>query len=227
MVPDKKSWEKACKFMSKTVEERLNEVRDTLADARGPGFWSKWLSWKSSTNENNVNSEIQKQLHQILVEHPEHKLGLLDDDITVVRRAAESSGISDLNVDLIREQWRLIYREHFLERMQHASNDCFTFYANYKQGFNDGEVDCQAVVLFYRLQKMLELSCNALRQQITNTEQRRLEREIKDVLDDWAQEPEKKKEFLTGRRVELAEELSKIFLTGLFLMIESNFFRAS
>ena len=35
---------------------------------------------------------------------------------------------------------------------------------------------------------MLSITANALRQQIVNIEVRRLEREIKDVLDDYAQD---------------------------------------
>ena len=43
-----------------------------------------------------------------------------------------------------------------------------------------------------------------------NREARRLEREIKDVLEEFCQDPEKKEKLLTGRRVQLAEELSEI-----------------
>lgn len=56
---------------------------------------------------------------------------------------------------------------------------------------------------------MLNITANALRQQIINIEVRRLEREIKDILDDYAQDHQFKKQLLTGKRVELAEELSK------------------
>ena len=58
---------------------------------------------------------------------------------------------------------------------------------------------------------MLRVTANALRQQVMNREARRLEREIKDVLEEFSQEPEKKIKLLTGRRVLLAEELSKYY----------------
>jgi optic atrophy protein 1 len=72
-------------------------------------------------------------------------------------------------------------------------------------------LDCHDVVLFWRLKRMVEITCNSLRQQIINIEVRRLEREVKEILDDFSDDETIKIELLKGKRVELAEELSKIF----------------
>jgi optic atrophy protein 1 len=63
---------------------------------------------------------------------------------------------------------------------------------------------------------MLNITANALRQQIVNIEVRRLEREMKDILDDYAQDQNLKKQLLRGKRVELAEDLSKNSFIYLF-----------
>lgn len=212
MVPDKRAWESACNFFLKAVDHRLAEIEQQLREARGPGMLSRWVRWLHQTPENAINEGIQNQLRLVLLDNPDHKSELLNDDITVVKRALEATGTKDLSTDAIREQWLMIYRSHFLNRLQQTIRDCYPFFQNYKMGnVSDFEIDCHSIVLFYRLQKMVELSCNALRQQITNTEQRRLEKEIKEVLDDWSQEVPKKKELLMGRRVDLAEELSWFF----------------
>ena len=59
---------------------------------------------------------------------------------------------------------------------------------------------------------MIRVTANALRQQIINREARRLDKEIKEVLDEFSDDEDKKAQLLTGKRVTLAEELSKFLL---------------
>ncbi|XP_036880060.1 dynamin-like GTPase OPA1, mitochondrial isoform X4 [Manis javanica] len=71
-------------------------------------------------------------------------------------------------------------------------------------------LECNDVVLFWRIQRMLAITANTLRQQLTNTEVRRLEKNVKEVLEDFAEDSEKKVKLLTGKRVQLAEDLKKV-----------------
>ncbi|KAL3993981.1 Dynamin-like 120 kDa protein form S1 domain protein [Acanthocheilonema viteae] len=210
VVPDHRSWDNTIEFMTSAIRDRLSETRKLIDESRGPSFWARWIYWKTPTAENNLADAVQEELKNILMQNPDHPQSLLDDDLTIIRRNLEAKGLKELSNELVRKHWKLIYREHFLERQYQTAVECRNFYPHYKLGFDDTDVDCQAVVLFYRIQKMIDLTCSALRQQITNTEQRRLEKEIKDVLDEWAHDIDKKKEYLTGRRVELAEELKQV-----------------
>lgn len=136
------------------------------------------------------------------------------------------------------------------------------------------QLECNDVVLFWRIQRMLVITANTLRQQLTNTEGkesdvwmrsswhwtsnlclflcywdrknpsllvyrlcnvalsrsiscfpgywcwlccyvlvfavRRLEKNVKEVLDDFGEDMERKTHLITGRRVQLAEDLSKM-----------------
>ncbi|CAI4224118.1 unnamed protein product [Auanema sp. JU1783] len=210
VVPDRKAWESACNFMLKTAQARLEHIEKKLSEARGPSLFSKWVYWMTPSADNHFASAAQDEITQIFETDPEHKQALTDEDITVIRRSLESKGFIEMPVDIIRQQWKLMFKRHFLKRIIQSSRDCQGFYQHYKQGLHANELDCQAVILFYRIEKMLFLTCNALRQQITSTEQRRLEKEIKEVLDDWSQDAPVKKKLLKGRRVDLAEELKQV-----------------
>ncbi|KAI6184100.1 hypothetical protein M3Y97_00560200 [Aphelenchoides bicaudatus] len=210
-IPDKKTWESACTFMRTATQTYLEKTRNALQEARGPGFFDKWVKWKSPAYENLVSENLQNELRKILNQNEDHSAMLTDEDITVVKRALEVKQLADVTNDTIYKEWKAVFREFYLERLLQASHECQNYYQSYKQGFTpDSDLDCQNVVLFHRLKKMLDLSTNALRQQISNTEQRRLEREVKEILDDWAQDQDIKKKYLIGRRVELAEELKRV-----------------
>ncbi|CAF5186497.1 unnamed protein product [Rotaria magnacalcarata] len=57
---------------------------------------------------------------------------------------------------------------------------------------------------------MIEITSNAIRQQISNIETRRLEREVKEILDDFSADETRKINLLKGKRVDLAEELKRV-----------------
>uniref|UniRef100_A0A914VQK9 Dynamin-like GTPase OPA1, mitochondrial n=1 Tax=Plectus sambesii TaxID=2011161 RepID=A0A914VQK9_9BILA len=210
VVPDKYSWDQALKFMQEVVRKRLELTKSQLSEAKGPGTWDSWVRWKKSTEDHRIAQALDTELRALIASDPDHPQSLKDDDFTVVRRNLETKGVSHVPTETIRLVWKLVYKQHFLERAMQSTHECKNFFYHYKKGFNESDVDCQAVVLFWRVQKMLNLTSTALRQQITNTEQRRLEKEIKEVLEDWSQEKEKKKALLVGRRVELAEELKTV-----------------
>lgn len=71
------------------------------------------------------------------------------------------------------------------------------------------KVNCADIVLFWRIQQVIKVTANALRQQIINREARRLDKEIKNVLDEFSDDEQRKEHLLIGKRVTLAEELSE------------------
>uniref|UniRef100_A0A5G2QP34 Dynamin-like GTPase OPA1, mitochondrial n=1 Tax=Sus scrofa TaxID=9823 RepID=A0A5G2QP34_PIG len=110
----------------------------------------------------------------------------------------------------IKDTWHQVYRRHFLKTALNHCNLCRRGFYYYQRHFVDSELECNDVVLFWRIQRMLAITANTLRQQLTNTEVRRLEKNVKEVLEDFAEDSEKKVKLLTGKRVQLAEDLKKV-----------------
>ncbi|KAM7133294.1 dynamin-like GTPase OPA1, mitochondrial isoform 4-T4 [Molossus nigricans] len=110
----------------------------------------------------------------------------------------------------IKDTWHQVYRRHFLKTALNHCNLCRRGFYYYQRHFVDSELECNDVVLFWRIQRMLAITANTLRQQLTNTEVRRLEKNVKEVLEDFAEDGEKKVKLLTGKRVQLAEDLKKV-----------------
>lgn len=77
----------------------------------------------------------------------------------------------DVDNDFIRDTWHPVYRRHFLRRSLAKAYDCRKAYYAYHQGL-EGELgmDCNDIVLFWRIQQMIRITANALRQQVMNRE---------------------------------------------------------
>uniref|UniRef100_A0A0P4VUU6 Dynamin-like GTPase OPA1, mitochondrial n=1 Tax=Scylla olivacea TaxID=85551 RepID=A0A0P4VUU6_SCYOL len=209
-VSDKQQWDAACHFLEESVKEKLTATETTLREMVGPGTREQWLYWTYPTEDQKRRATVRAELEKLLATDYNHKNTLTYDEVTAVRKNTQNSGV-EVDNEFIREMWHPVYRRHFLRRALAKAYDCRKAFYAYHQGL-EGElgVECNDVVLFWRIQQMFKITANALRQQVMNREARRLEKEIKEVLEEFGCDQEKKEQLLTGRRVLLAEELKRV-----------------
>ncbi|XP_028348220.1 dynamin-like GTPase OPA1, mitochondrial isoform X4 [Physeter macrocephalus] len=207
-ISDKQQWDAAIYFMEEALQARLKDTENAIENMVGPDWKKRWLYWKNRTQEQCVHNETKNELEKMLKCNEEHPAYLASDEITTVRKNLESRGV-EVDPSLIKDTWHQVYRRHFLKTALNHCNLCRRGFYYYQRHFVDSELECNDVVLFWRIQRMLGITANTLRQQLTNTEVRRLEKNVKEVLEDFAEDSEKKVKLLTGKRVQLAEDLSK------------------
>jgi len=209
-VPDKEQWDKAVRFMEETMREKLDQAERELESMTGPGLVRQWTKWVRRTEDHVRCLAVKNELDRILAAEPGHRAHLAPDEMTTVRRnLMNQSQLGDVDGELIRETWYHMYRRHFYKRAMQKAIDGKKGFHYYQRGFGEG-TENDAIVLFWRLQRMLDTTSNALRQQLVNNEARRLERIIKEVLDEIGEDKGELQRLLTGRRVMLAEELKKV-----------------
>ncbi|XP_056270472.1 dynamin-like 120 kDa protein, mitochondrial isoform X4 [Pseudoliparis swirei] len=208
-ITDKPQWDAAIQFMEETLQSRLKDTDSVIRDMVGPGWRQRWLSWMNRTPDQHIRNETKNELERLLKLHDEHTAYLANDEVTTVRKNLEGRGV-EVDPVLIKDTWHQLYRRHFLQKALSHCNLCKRGFYYYQRHFVDSELECNDVVLFWRIQRMLVITGNTLRQQLTNTEVRRLEKNVKEVLDDFGEDMEKKTHLITGRRVQLAEDLKKV-----------------
>lgn len=208
-ITDKPQWDAAIQFMEETLESRLKDTESVIRDMVGPGWRQRWLNWMNRTPDQHIRNETKNELERLLKLHDEHTAYLANDEVTTVRKNLEGRGV-EVDPVLIKDTWHQLYRRHFLQKALSHCSLCKRGFYYYQRHFVDSELECNDVVLFWRIQRMLVITGNTLRQQLTNTEVRRLEKNVKEVLDDFGEDMEKKTHLITGRRVQLAEDLKKV-----------------
>ncbi|XP_041862086.1 dynamin-like 120 kDa protein, mitochondrial isoform X4 [Melanotaenia boesemani] len=208
-ITDKPQWDAAIQFMEETLQSRLKDTDSVVRDMVGPDWKQRWLNWQNRTPDQHIRNETKNELERLLKLHDDHTAYLANDEVTTVRKNLEGRGV-EVDPVLIKDTWHQLYRRHFLQKALAHCNLCKRGFYYYQRHFVDSELECNDVVLFWRIQRMLVITANTLRQQLTNTEVRRLEKNVKEVLDDFGEDMEKKTQLITGRRVQLAEDLKKV-----------------
>ncbi|XP_029003180.2 dynamin-like 120 kDa protein, mitochondrial isoform X3 [Betta splendens] len=208
-ITDKPQWDAAIQFMEETLQTRLKDTESVIKDMVGPDWKQRWLNWQNRTPDQHIRNETKNELDRLLKLHDDHTAYLANDEVTTVRKNLEGRGV-EVDPVLIKDTWHQLYRRHFLQKALSHCNLCKRGFYYYQRHFVDSELECNDVVLFWRIQRMLVITANTLRQQLTNTEVRRLEKNVKEVLDDFGEDMERKTQLITGRRVQLAEDLKKV-----------------
>ncbi|XP_028160805.1 dynamin-like 120 kDa protein, mitochondrial [Ostrinia furnacalis] len=203
-VASRADWDAAVALMEDALRERRALTDHELKELTGPGFKERWFYWQSTSDEQRRRAEVRAELERLGSARP----ALAYDEVIAVRDNLRRRGV-EVDNEYIRETWKPVYLKNFFERAQTRARDCKKSFYLYSQQNGNGK-ECCEVVMFWRVQSTLRTTANALRQQIGNREAARLDRELREVLDEMASEPELKKKLLSGRRVELAEELKRV-----------------
>ncbi|KAL3282671.1 hypothetical protein HHI36_005846 [Cryptolaemus montrouzieri] len=205
-IGDKRDWDAAVKFLENSVKDKLQQSELILRELLGPSTKERWMYWRYQTESQTKRCLIKSEIDKILYSNNKHPPDLTYDELTVIKNNVGRNNV-EVDNDFIREVWQPVYRKHFLQQALGRAYDCRKAFYLYHQQM---EADCSDVVLFHRIQQMVKVTANALRQQITNREARRLDKEIKEVLEEYSQDSDKKETLLVGRRVTLAEELKRV-----------------
>ncbi|XP_041126755.1 dynamin-like 120 kDa protein, mitochondrial isoform X4 [Polyodon spathula] len=208
-ISDKPQWDAAIQFMEETLQARLNDTESVISDMVGPDWKQRWMYWMKRSPEQHICNETRNELERLLKVNEDHTAYLANDEVTTVRKNLEARGV-EVDPALIKDTWHQLYRRQFLRTALSHCNLCRRGFYYYQRHFVDSELECNDVVLFWRIQRMLGITGNTLRQQLMNTEVRRLEKNVKEVLEDFGEDNDKKVYLITGRRVQLAEDLKKV-----------------
>ncbi|KRZ44249.1 Mitochondrial dynamin-like protein [Trichinella pseudospiralis] len=204
-VPSKACWKDAISFMEDKIKQRLKELeKHSLHDSKT----ARWLRWSSPSEDELKMQAIADQLKPLLYNISSRNPFIDSDEMIMIRRNVRNNGF-EVGEDEVRETWHQLYRVWFLRKSLLTANECQSMFLHHQKGF-DEMGDCSSVVLFWRVQRMLHITANALRQQIVSTEVRNLEKEIKEILNEWSHDFQMKRQYLQGAQVELAEKLKQV-----------------
>lgn len=206
-VTDKMQWDNSITFMEQILNTRINDAKDALDEVIGPSWTERWAGWRARSPLETQCVAAKNELQKLLVAEESHSQNLENDELTTVRKNLQTQGV-DVPYEIICQVWQKLYHIHFLQRALSSAQQCRK--AFYHRSIACNAVECNDVVLFWRANKMLDITSNALRLQIMNTEAQRLEKEVKQYLEDISQDEDKKRELINGKRVDLAEQLRNV-----------------
>lgn len=206
----KENWSAAIDLLEASLKKYIESSSQEMMSLTGPSLVERWFKWKSSTPEQQVNQVIRNEFEKLLSTHESALNGgkLSEPDVITIKRNLEALGL-DVDNGMIERIWTPFHRHKFLRNEVDRARDCHKMFHFYENDI-PCDTDCSHVLFFYRIQRMLEFSAKSLRRQILEGELRRINKEIQEVWDEYGDDEVKKSKLISGKRVELAEQLVKV-----------------
>jgi len=216
----KENWTKAITFLEDSLQDYIRSTDEQLSQLTGHGFTQRWLKWQKTTPEQHMNQVIRNEFDRLLTNRLMGEISadgesqistdkLSDTDLIAIKRNLESQGLESFSNETIQNVWSPYFRHQFLLSEIGRARDCTKMFHFYENDLTC-QTDCNHVLFFYRIKRLLEFTANSLRRQFLESELRRINKEIVDVLDEYGEDDFAKSKLISGKRVELAEELVKV-----------------
>ena len=206
-------WDHAVEFWQTALSEKLAELKGDLREEAGPSFTEKWAMWKSAKPEQKVASEALVELEKLQKSIGDRKAPFLfelsADDLNAVKKNLQLKKIV-VEPEMVQHLWSLLRRQSFLRDSMKRADACRNSFYYFKKGSLDEEMNCDDVLLFSRVRRMISQTSRSLAQQIDESEIRRFERELKRAVNEIGQDKEGLRTYFAGKRVELAEKLKQV-----------------
>ncbi|KJE94459.1 dynamin [Capsaspora owczarzaki ATCC 30864] len=203
------TWRAAISFMHSTLLQYAQVLDKQSHELFGPGRTESWTRWTSATAQQKRQKAIRDELLSFLSSHKTwlHKFELDRDELATIRNNVKRNQKLEVNDEAIRDIFAVVYRDAFVKRGVEAASYCSSRFGQpYDKNQAPNDLQCRDVVLFWRVQEMLKTTSKTLRQQVM-LHKSKLEREVKQVLETISTDTDAKRTLVTGRRVDLAEQI--------------------
>lgn len=198
-------WNCATKTVEKLFNEKLTQIDSEIRKLIGPGWSERWMSWKYLSSEQRLNASIRNEVER-LMKSKEPTIRL---DKATLEHLQANLKLNNVEADnaCIHQIWSLVNKRLLLQQSCNNISNCKKAFYYYQQ--NVDEINCDDLITFWRIEKTISATVSALRNQLMNRESKRLEKEIKEILDFSSLNDDLKCRLFKNKRATLAEELSK------------------
>eukprot|EP00045_Choanoeca_perplexa_P013108 m.146441 g.146441 ORF g.146441 m.146441 type:complete len:950 (-) comp16240_c0_seq2:591-3440(-) len=207
MIRARRDWDQAVKFMSAKLTQELSITNTTIKNLQGSSTLWRWLTWSSQSSEQREFAACYAELQPYFTAKSEDRHGLNSEELRAIELSLKRKYRLTVEPESIQETFDLLFRQSFLQKALASASYCRSkFNCEAKVCNPPNALGCYDVMLFWRLNNMLEATVNMLRLEAMEYK-RELQEKIRDSLNDISVDTDAKTRLISGKRVTLAEEI--------------------